>query len=978
MTIGNFFSNLFKFRKTSLSLLVILTYVTVIILQEFAVVRSLTPPIHEPDILKDAWDYLQIISSSKHPFTSRENDNIHDYLQNVIDALVEDIPYISTSYDKSENHTILINQHDVFNKSNDDNRIIYYESSNLLVKIEGSNSKLPGLLISAHYDSVPTSFGTTDDGMGIASMLGILQYFVDSNSQPLRTLIFNFNNNEEFGLLGAEAFIKHDWFKDVSFFINLEGTGAGGQPILFRGTDKGVLDWYHSVSKPYANSIFQEGFNSGLISSQTDYHVYEKFGLRGIDIAFYKPRSFYHTYKDSIKYTSKGSLWMMMSNVLDILLDVNYSSDNYDSDLNYSIYFDILNTWYFNYGLDVCFIFNSILLIIIPVINLILLLIAFKRNTWYIGARGWLRFPFALILSYYSTFYLRKYLYKLNPLLVSVNYYYPLIAFFSLSVIISYIILKTNAYLKPIHDQKLVILLELNIISWISLVWITFQINNNKNMGGYSLTIFYVLSSIATFLGLLGFTFHSSPCYKPKKNIINYGSTNDDQHLNTEVTTSNESNVDPHVHNIVDESVENQNAPILDEENTPLVNESSVIINHETKETFMHNLKHKAINSFQFDWILQFLIFVPISVFFIYSEGKMVIDALHETVQENKIFDTAVWDFITAFSILLSIIIMPFIHKMNFITIQIMVILFSIGFFKSSTSVSYDESTPIKLRYVKTFDVNSNSSSSNVYGRQGYIPKILSDVPYLEEKNITCMKYNLSGTETCSYVGNRPWLIPGSYEDNEYDKYLNVTVLHDTNNLAYLKAEDKFTPLESVIEIDVRGTRQCYITFNNTNEKFKAPVKMVTIYEEGNSYKDSNTLNMNFNIDVDGINNKEIIIPNGMSRDDKGNWRFKIMKGIDIFEMHKLSWNSGKKDFNRFLIKFQWLPFVYDSDIELIDRLGVNVQCHWSDYDDIIPIDGKLYEKVEDYMDLMMFTDVGVTWTNLRPGLVQGMSYVEI
>lgn len=979
MTMASFFSNLFKFRKTSLSFLVILTYLIVIILQELAINNSLTPPIKEPKILTDAWEHLQIISASKHPFTSKRNDEVHDYLANVIDTLTSGVSHITTSYDKAENHTILINQHDVFNKSNDDNRIIYYESSNILVKIEGSNSKLPGVLVSAHYDSVPTSFGTTDDGMGITTMLGVLQHFVKNDLRPTRTIILNFNNNEEFGLLGAEAFIQHSWFKDVDFFINLEGTGAGGQPVLFRGTDKGVLDWYHSVSKPFANSLFQEGFNSGLISSQTDYHVYEQHGLRGIDVAFYRPRSFYHTVRDSIKYTSKGSLWMMMNSVIEILSDISYSDDTYDSDLNFSIYFDILNTWYFNFSMNLNFIFNVLLLVIVPMINSILLLIVSKRNTWYIGMRGWLRFPVALILCYYSTFILGNYFYKLNPLLVSVNYYYPLLSLSSVSLLIGYLVLKISHRIRPIHDQKLVILLELNIFSWCSLIWMTYQINSKKNIAGYSITIFYILTSLATFWGLLGLTFRRSPCYEPKT-IIVYGSTDDTQNDNTTIndTETDETPTDvsgAHIHNITDESrstpLQPADTDFNENENTPLMHESSVVINHETRESFMHKLKHNAINSFQYDWLIEFLTLVPLSVFFVYSEGKMLLDALHETVQESHIFDETVWNFLVIFSVLLGVFIMPFIHKLNFITVQITLILCLFGTIKSYVSPSYTESTPMKLRYVKTFDVNSNNSVSNVYGRQGYIPHILEEVPNISAKEITCDKFNLSGTETCLYEGNRPWLLSGTLEDNDYMNYLNVTILSNTNNDfdASLESKDKFTPLEGIIEIDVRGTRQCYVTFNTTNPKFKAPVKMVTLYEEGN------TVEINNDYDVSAI-------PNGMSRDADGNWIFKAMKGIDLFEFHKLAWNSGnsnvESDINKFTVKFQWLPFLYDSDIELINNLGVNVQCHWSDYDDVVIVDGEFHNKVEDYMDLMMFTDVGVAWTNLRPGLVQGMAYVEL
>ena len=45
---------------------------------------------------------------------------------------------------------------------------------------------------------------------------------------------------------------------------------------------------FGGVRYPYATSIFQQGFNNHVI--QTDYKVYKEAGLRGLDLAFYKPR----------------------------------------------------------------------------------------------------------------------------------------------------------------------------------------------------------------------------------------------------------------------------------------------------------------------------------------------------------------------------------------------------------------------------------------------------------------------------------------------------------------------------------------------------------------------------------------------------------------------------------------------------------------------------------------------------------------
>lgn len=58
---------------------------------------------------------------------------------------------------------------------------------------------------SAHYDSVSTGFGTTDDGIGVASLLQFVDHLV--KNRPRRTAIFNINNGEEDGLNGAQAFV---------------------------------------------------------------------------------------------------------------------------------------------------------------------------------------------------------------------------------------------------------------------------------------------------------------------------------------------------------------------------------------------------------------------------------------------------------------------------------------------------------------------------------------------------------------------------------------------------------------------------------------------------------------------------------------------------------------------------------------------------------------------------------------------------
>lgn len=82
---------------------------------------------------------------------------------------------------------------------------VYFEGTNILVKIDGSSSDYTegAVLFSAHYDSVSTAPGATDDGMGVATLIQLVEYFTEN--RPKMTAVFNFNNGEEDWLNGAYA-----------------------------------------------------------------------------------------------------------------------------------------------------------------------------------------------------------------------------------------------------------------------------------------------------------------------------------------------------------------------------------------------------------------------------------------------------------------------------------------------------------------------------------------------------------------------------------------------------------------------------------------------------------------------------------------------------------------------------------------------------------------------------------------------------
>lgn len=95
--------------------------------------------------------------------------------------------------------------------SSSSGQAVYFEGTNILVKIDSSNPDPTyqdngGVLFSAHYDSVSTASGVTDDGMGVVTLLQMVSYLANQKDRK-RTVVFNFNNGEEDGLMGAHAYV---------------------------------------------------------------------------------------------------------------------------------------------------------------------------------------------------------------------------------------------------------------------------------------------------------------------------------------------------------------------------------------------------------------------------------------------------------------------------------------------------------------------------------------------------------------------------------------------------------------------------------------------------------------------------------------------------------------------------------------------------------------------------------------------------
>lgn len=179
---------------------------------------------------------------------------------------------------------------------------------NIVARVPGtSNSR--ALMLAAHYDSVPTGPGASDDGAGVVTLLETLRAL--KSGKPLKNdLILVFSDAEELGLVGARAFADaHPWMKDVGLVLNFEARGAGGPSMMFETSDgNGALVSGMAAAAPHvvANSLMYAVYKR--LPNDTDMTVYKRAGAAGLNFAYADRITSYHTMLDSADVMDERSL----------------------------------------------------------------------------------------------------------------------------------------------------------------------------------------------------------------------------------------------------------------------------------------------------------------------------------------------------------------------------------------------------------------------------------------------------------------------------------------------------------------------------------------------------------------------------------------------------------------------------------------------------------------------------------------------
>ena len=317
----------------------------------------LQPPAPGPhdDFPARAATHLQTIAEAPHPIGSAQHAKVRDYIkqQLIAGGLAPEI---------QKTTSIVPGPRGDFKAAT---------VENIVARMYGTaNSK--AILLVAHYDSVPSSFGANDNGAGVIALLETQRALI--SGPPLKNdVIFLFTDGEEIALLGANAFVQeHPWAKDAGLVLNFDVRGNDGPSIMFETSERNswlIGEFAKAAPDPVASSLSSEIYR--LLPNDTDLTPFKKAGIAGLNFAYIDGITRYHSALDNKEQAGERSLQHHYSQALALTrhfgnLDLRNSSGGN------SIYFDLLRLGLVHYPAKLALpiaLLGGVLLIVLIVVG---------------------------------------------------------------------------------------------------------------------------------------------------------------------------------------------------------------------------------------------------------------------------------------------------------------------------------------------------------------------------------------------------------------------------------------------------------------------------------------------------------------------------------------------------------------------------------------------------------------------------------
>ncbi|MBF9251734.1 M20/M25/M40 family metallo-hydrolase [Pontibacter sp. 172403-2] len=246
---------------------------------------------------------------------------------------------------------------------------------NIIGRLDGSGGDEQAILLMAHYDSQPNALGAGDDGAGVAALLETARAL--QQGAPLQhDVIFLLTDGEEYGLYGAQGFLKHPWAKQVALVLNLEARGNSGPSMTFEmNPENGWIarQFAEAAPYPFVSSLAYEIYSR--MPNDTDFTVFKEAGYSGLNSAFIDGLMHYHKLTDSPENLNQNSLQQHGSNLLALTRHFGNISLAHTKAPD-AVFFNFIDGWVINYKKDL-----NILWLALTTLLLVVTFIVGKRRT---------------------------------------------------------------------------------------------------------------------------------------------------------------------------------------------------------------------------------------------------------------------------------------------------------------------------------------------------------------------------------------------------------------------------------------------------------------------------------------------------------------------------------------------------------------------------------------------------------------------
>ena len=287
--------------------------------------------------IESALDHLRIISKRPHYTGSEYHSVVRDYILNELNNMG-----LETEI-----------QNQVVTRF----CCVGTNTSNIIGTIKGSSNG-KSLVLLTHYDSRHhASFGASDAGSGVVTILEGVRAFLSKNAIPINDIHLVFTDAEEIGLLGAQAFVKnHSLVDNIGLVLNFEARGSGGPSYMLmetNGKNGDLISEFINAEPgfPAANSLMYSVYK--MLPNDTDLTVFrEQADINGFNFAFIGDHFDYHTSLDSFERLDRNTLIHQADYIMSMLnhfSKINLSNLDNKNDYVY-LNFPILKMLHYPYS----------------------------------------------------------------------------------------------------------------------------------------------------------------------------------------------------------------------------------------------------------------------------------------------------------------------------------------------------------------------------------------------------------------------------------------------------------------------------------------------------------------------------------------------------------------------------------------------------------------------------------------------------